>query len=145
DTKEILLKDFFLAYRKTALKPGEIITGLKFQLPKPMSDFKLYKHSIRKDLDISSVNLGIHVEWSDPSKNNIDEIYLAAGGVAATPLRLKQTEAYLKNNFDIEGAIQTLHQEFKPISDVRATSAYRHVLIENFVRDFFTSTRGSHE
>ncbi len=141
-TKEVLLSDFFLAYRKTALMAGEIVTGIKFKLPKTDSDFKLYKNSNRKDLDISAVNLGIHVEWKDKTKKSIQEITIAAGGVAATPLRLKQTEDFLKTNLDIEAAVKILNSEFQPLSDVRATSAYRHVLIENFFRRFFAECGG---
>jgi xanthine dehydrogenase small subunit len=141
-TKEILLSDFFLAYRKTALKAGEIITGIKFNLPKADSDFKLYKNANRKDLDISSVNLGIHVEWKDKTKTAIQEITIAVGGVAATPLRLKLTEDFLRTSLDLEAAIKVLHSEFKPLSDVRATSAYRHVLVENFFRRFFAECGG---
>lgn len=140
--QEILLSEFFLAYRKTALKAGEIITGIKFTLPKADSDFKLYKNANRKDLDISAVNLAIHVEWKDKTKKAIQEITIAAGGVAATPLRLKLTEDFLKKNLDIEAAVKILHSEFKPLSDVRATGAYRHVLIENFFRRFFNDCGG---
>lgn len=142
-SKEVLLSEFFLAYRKTALKAGEIITGIKFNLPKPESDFKLYKNANRKDLDISSVNFGIHVEWKDKTKKAIQEITITAGGVAATPLRLKQTEDFLKSNLDIEGAVKIMHTEFKPLSDVRATAGYRHVLVENFFRRFFTDCGGA--
>lgn len=141
-TKEILLSDFFLAYRKTALMPGEIITGIKFPLPKKEADFKLYKIANRKDLDISAVNFGVHVEWMDQTKKAIKEITLTAGGVAATTLRLKQTEAFLKTNLDIEAAVKILHSEFKPLSDLRASGAYRHVLIENLFRSFFAECGG---
>jgi xanthine dehydrogenase iron-sulfur cluster and FAD-binding subunit A len=138
----MLLSEFFLAYRKTALKAGEIITGIKFNLPKTNADFKLYKNANRKDLDISAVNLGIHVEWTDKTKTSIQEITIAAGGVAATPLRFKLTEDFLKTNLDLEAAVKILHTEFKPLSDVRATGAFRHVLIENLFRRFFTDCGG---
>lgn len=141
-TKSVLLSEFFLAYRKTALASGEIITGIKFPLPKAGADFKLYKNANRKDLDISAVNFGMHVEWTDKTKTAIKEVIIAAGGVAATPLRLKQTEAFLKTSLDIEAALKVLHSEFKPLSDVRATGAYRHVLVENFFRRFFTECGG---
>ncbi|MBA2403347.1 MAG: FAD binding domain-containing protein [Bdellovibrionales bacterium] len=141
--KEILLSEFFLAYRKTALKPGEIITGIKFKLPKAEADLKLYKNANRKDLDISSVNLAVHVEWKDKTKKAIQKIIIAVGGVAATPLRLKQTEDFLKTNLDLEAAIKIMHSEFNPLSDVRATAAYRHVLVENFFRRFFADCGGS--
>lgn len=141
--KKMLLSDFFVAYRKTALNPGEIITGISFPLPKPDSLFKLYKNSNRKDLDISAVNLAVQLEWKDKNKKEIQEITIAAGGVAATPLRFKKTEFFLKNSFDVEGAIKVLHSEFHPLSDVRASAAYRHVLIENFMRSFLSECGGT--
>lgn len=143
DSKVIPMSEFFLAYRKTALAPGEIITGVKFPLPEKDSDLKLYKNANRKDLDISAVNFAIHVEWADKTKKAIKEVTMAAGGVAATPLRLKQTESFLKTSLDIEAAVKILHSEFKPLSDVRATGAYRHVLVENFFRRFFADCGGA--
>jgi xanthine dehydrogenase small subunit len=124
------LSDFFLDYRKTDLKPGEIIT--KIIIPKLQANdfFKLYKNSNRKDLDISTVNFAIHVRDK--------KFTLAAGGVAATPLRLKKTEDFLNSNElntqNIYQAIDILHTEFKPLSDVRGTSSYRRILIENYFK-----------
>lgn len=141
-SSEVPLSKFFLGYRKTALAPGEIITGIKFNLPKEHSDFKLYKNANRKDLDISAINLAIHVEWKNKNKDAIQEIIIASGGVAATPLRFIQTEDFLKQNLDIEAAVKILHSEFKPLSDVRASAAYRHILIENFFRRFFAECGG---
>lgn len=137
----IPLSDFFISYRKTNLATNELIKGIKFKLPK--GDFKLFKNSNRKDLDISAVNLAINVEWSDQQKKFIQNITMAVGGVAAIPLRLKQTENYLKSHpTDINGAVKVLHTEFTPMSDLRATAAYRHVLVENFVRRFFEEKAG---
>jgi len=139
--KTIPISEFFLSYRKTQLASNELIKGIKFKLPK--GDFKLFKNSNRKDLDISAVNLAINVEWKDNEKKSIQNVTIAAGGVAAIPLRLKQTENYLKSNpTDINGAIKVLHTEFTPMSDLRASSAYRHVLVENFVRRFFEEKAG---
>lgn len=134
---DISLKDFFLGYRKTALKQGEIITHLKFSLPEKNTDIKFYKNSNRKDLDISAVNFAVKAKWSDDKKNHLEDITIAAGGVAAIPIRFTRTENYLKQNFDIEGAIKELHSEINPLSDLRASSAYRHILVENFFRAFF--------
>lgn len=134
--REIPISKFFLAYRKTALEMGEIITHIKFNLPAKGSDVRFFKYSNRKDLDISAVNFAIHVDWKDKAKKEIRDVKIAAGGVSAIPLRLTKTEDFLKKNFDIEGAVKELHQEFNPLSDLRASAAYRHVLVENFFRKF---------
>jgi xanthine dehydrogenase small subunit len=140
--KEIKLEDFFISYRKTALLPGEIITELRIPTPAPGADYRIFKNANRKDLDISAVNFAAHVEWKDQSKKIISKITLAAGGISATPMRLRQTEDYLKQNLNLNEAIKVMHSEYTPLSDVRATSAYRRVLMENFMRRFFADCAG---
>lgn len=139
--REVALDEFFLAYRTINIKAGEIITGIKFKIPDTNSTFKLYKNSNRKDLDISAVNFAIKADWKDSTKKELMAITLAAGGVAATPLRLKKTENYLLGQkltqATIDQAVKELQSEFKPLSDVRASSAYRRVVIENYFRKFF--------
>ena len=139
--REIPISQFFLAYRKTALLRGEFITHVKFNLPKKNSSLKIYKYSNRKDLDISAVNFAINAEWKDDEKKEISHIVIAAGGVAATPFRFYKTEEFLKKSMDIDGAVKELHAEINPISDLRASSAYRHILIENYFRKFFSEVR----
>ena len=136
NTREIEISKFFLAYRKTALMPGEIITHIKFNLPSKDASIRFYKYSNRKDLDISAVNVAIHIDWKDKAKKEIRDVKIAAGGISAIPLRLLKTEEFLKKSFDIEGAVKELHQEFNPLSDLRASAAYRHVLVENYFRKF---------
>lgn len=135
--REIPIEKFFLAYRKTALQHGELITHIKFNLPEKNTTLRFYKYSNRKDLDISAVNVAIRVNWKDENKKEIKEIIFAAGGVAATPFRFLKTEELLKKNLDIEAAVKEMHKEISPISDLRASSAYRHVLLENYIRKFF--------
>lgn len=139
--REVDLHQFFLDYRKTALIPGEIITQVKFKLPSSLSEVRFYKNSNRKDLDISAVNFAVSVTWKDESKNEISDVILAAGGVAATPIRFYKTESFLKNSFNLTGAISELHSEMKPLSDLRASSTYRHILLEHFLTQFFSEIR----
>lgn len=135
--REIPISSFFLAYRKTALQHGELITHVKFKKPSKDVSLRFYKYSNRKDLDISAVNFAARVEWKDSSKKEIKNVIIAAGGVAAIPLRFLKTEELLKKTFDIDAAVKELHSEIKPLSDLRASSAYRHVLVENYFRKFF--------
>jgi xanthine dehydrogenase small subunit len=140
--KEIPMKDFFKGYRQTALQKGEIITAIKIEIPSKDSDVRFYKNSNRKDLDISAINLAIHAEWKDQSRKELKDIIIAAGGVAAIPMRMTKTEDFLKQTPDIQGAVQVLHQEFNPLSDLRASAAYRHIIVENFFRRFFADCGG---
>jgi xanthine dehydrogenase small subunit len=146
-TRLIPIEEFFLGYRKTAVKPGEIITKISFVLPKKNESFVLRKVSERKDLDISAVNAAFRLSFTDTKKTRIKEAWLALGGVAATPLRLRKTEKTLCGRdldsgnilLTIESAVESLQAEIQPIGDVRGSAAYRRVLAENLLRSFLSN------
>ncbi len=144
--RKVALKDFYLGYRKTALRRGELITGISFTIPPEKDTWALYKVSERKDLDISSVNLGIRLEWEKSKGGAIRSAFLAAGGVAATPLRLKKTEALLKGKVpgaELFSQAATMFQsEISPIGDVRGSAAFRRILAENLLKRFFREHLG---
>lgn len=129
--RSIPIEDFYIDYKKTALETKELITRISFNLP-GKSFFKSFKNSNRKDLDISTINLSMYIAQDQKTYR------IAAGGIAATPLRLKKTEAFLQQNTldskTVYQAIDILHSEFTPLSDVRASSSYRHMLVENFFK-----------
>ena len=93
-SRSVPLEKFFLGYRKTALKRGEFIRAIEFEIPKSADYFRFYKVSQRKDLDISCVNAAIFLRRG--AKRKITEARFALGGVASTPIRLKKTEALLE-------------------------------------------------
>ena len=139
------LSDFFLGYRKTALKKGQLISGLKFEIPGQGQIFKLYKVSQRKDLDISTINAAFCVQLAkERSGLMIGEARIAYGGVAAIPLRLYKLERWLSGRQilpqslqpTIDSAIELLQSEITPISDLRASAAYRRVVAENLLRRY---------
>ena len=139
--RKVRLDQFYLAYRKTALKAGEMITSIDFAIPKKGESLALYKTSQRKDLDISIVNTAIRVNWKTAEKSSIKDIQIAMGGIAATPFRFKKTEAYLKTvsctDANLKKALVILHSEINPLSDLRGSTAYRRVLVENLFLKFF--------
>ena len=139
--RKIPLDQYYLGYRKTALKDGEFITSIDFSIPKKSETLALYKTSQRKDLDISIVNSAFKIVWKNEKKTEIKTITLAMGGVAATPLRLKKTETFLRGKTispeTLSQAVTILHSEMTPLSDLRGSSAYRRVLVENLFLRFF--------
>ena len=81
------------------------------------------------------MNIAINAELAD---KKVKETFIGAGGIAATPLRLKKTEDFLKgkelNPKNIDEACVIAHTEFTPISDVRSSSSYRRVVFENSLK-----------
>lgn len=128
------LSEFFLDYRKTSLRNGELIKAIRFELPKP-GHFKAFKQSIRKDLDISTLNLAVNI---DLEKKQIKQVFIGAGGIAAIPLRLKKTEDFLRDKnleeMTIAKACEVAQSEFTPIDDVRASASYRRVVFQNSLK-----------
>ncbi len=150
--RSVPLSQFYKGYKKTDLKPGEIITRVTIPIPYKNTFVKAYKVSQRKDLDISAVNVALSCQWERDKDNRISvfEGRLAIGGVAATPLCLDRVfEKSLKSSGFIDdellsGLVGEVTQTIKPLSDLRGSSDYRRVLVENLIRRFFTELRQSH-
>lgn len=127
------LDRFFLGYRKTKLKPGDVITAIEFDLPKKGEVFRFYKNSQRKDLDISCVNASIWLKRD--SNGKITGARIACGGVAATPLRIPSAEKSIigttGDRETISSAVELIQNSITPMSDLRGSSAYRRVLVHN--------------
>lgn len=114
------LREFFVFVRKTSLKAGELVTGIRVpHLAGARGAFQ--KISRRRMVDLSTVCLTL-VEHGGAYR-------LACGAVAPTPLRLFKTEAYLNEHGlgedAIEQAVLLAQSEISPIDDVRATRQYR--------------------
>lgn len=137
--RTVPLDRFYLGYRKTALRRGELIAAIEFDVPGAQEKLALYKASQRRDLDISAVNAAFRAQWGDGRR--LKGIRIALGGMAATPLRLKKTEAALLagpiDETALDRAVEVFHGEMEPLSDLRGSGAYRRVVSESLLRRFF--------
>jgi xanthine dehydrogenase small subunit len=137
--RKIEFDEFYLGYKKTALKKGEFIAYIEFDIPEKSEKLALYKSSQRKDLDISCVNAAFRLKFDG---NKVLHARVAYGGVGATPYRLKSIEKLMEgksiDNDMVEKAAKLLHKEIVPISDLRGSSAFRRVTAENFLRKFLS-------
>ncbi len=123
--KNISIHDFFVFVRKTCLKQGELVTSIFVpELPKESAG-EFLKLSRRKEVDLSTVCATVlKVE---------DEYRIGYGAVAPTPVRLRETEAFLAgkalNEDVINEAVKLAQSEVKPIDDIRATKEYRTEMV----------------
>ena len=142
------IEQFFVAYRKTALQPGEILKTIIVPrgVPKPGLARKCswFKASKRREMDISTVAACFTVDLDE--QNVVRYARLAYGGVAAMPARAKKTESALSgkvwSNETIAGVLPILRTEFNPISDVRGSAEYRRGLITGLLEKFFHDSEG---
>ena len=129
------IEDFYLAYRKTGLAPDEVLARIEVPQPTPHEWLRADKISKRFEDDISAVCLAVALQVED---GVIHSARIGAGGVAAVPARAMQTEAALAGQQCAEAifdaAATVLEAEFKPLSDMRASSAYRRAVLGNLLR-----------
>jgi len=142
-SRELPLEDLYTGYRQNVMAADEVLAWIKVPLPEPAEFLRVYKISKRFEDDISAVCLAICVHRQD---GRIRRASIGAGGVAATPARARQAEAALigqaPDSATFEAAARTLQAEFQPITDMRASAAYRRELLGNLVRRFGLEIQG---
>ncbi len=128
------VEEFFLDYRRTALRRGEYLRRVSIPRRQPNLFLRAYKISKRFEDDISSVCgvFAIRLEG-----DRVSEARVAFGGMAAVPARAKGCEAALQG-LDLRQAslgdvAAALRADFTPISDARATASYRSLVAERLL------------
>lgn len=148
----ININQFYRGYKKLALEPDELISRIKFKLPKENELLKLYKVSKREHLDISSFTAAVRLTIDGDRERagaKITAASIAYGGVGPVVLRLPKTEAFLMGKPLAEETMaqagRIAREEITPISDVRGSSDYRYQLAENILLKFYFETAGARE
>ncbi|SCZ78261.1 FAD binding domain-containing protein [Acidaminobacter hydrogenoformans] len=118
--REIPIREFFVFVRKTSLKPGEIVKGVR--IPKTAGMGVFSKLARRKEVDLSTVCMTL-LKAEDGWR-------LSYGAVAPTPVRLPETEALLNQGAALDAILEQAAWEVKPIDDVRASAAYRRDMVK---------------
>ncbi len=142
--RSLALEDFYLGYRKTALAADEVVVRIEVPHPAPGEFLRAYKLSKRYDDDISAVCLvvALHLE----NGTHVRSARIGAGGVAATPARATQAEAVLAGQAWTEAnaraAGAALQAQFQPISDMRASAAYRRQVLANLMQRLWLESQG---
>ncbi len=134
--REIPLEDFYVAYGKQNRERGEFVESLF--IPAQPDNFAAYKISRRFDQDISTLNGCFNITREN---GTVTAARIAFGGMAATPKRALAVEKALTgqpwNAETVETACAAFAQDFTPISDVRASAAYRLDVAQNLLRRYF--------
>ena len=142
------LEAFFLEYGRQDRLPGEFIESIT--LPEAAPDLRCYKLSKRFDQDISAVCGCFNITLSG---SKIETLRVAFGGMAGTPKRALSFEAALIGQPFTEAAITAalpaLEQDFTPLSDLRASAAYRmnaaQAMALRYVRERLGTATSLHE
>ena len=139
--RELPLEELYLDYRKTALAPGEFVELIRVPLPAPDQEFRCYKISKRFDQDISALLGAFQLRLKG---RRVAEIRIAYGGMATIPKRALACERALTGKAWTETSIEAgraaLAEDFAPISDMRASAAYRLLVAQNLLTKFHVET-----
>ena len=131
------LASFFTAYRKTALRPGELLTTI--EIPKPLPRvLRFYKVSKRRLDDISTVAAACAIDTDNSGR--VRRARFAFGGVAATPVRIPGAEdavtGAIWNDAAVERIQHVLDRTLTPITDARGSKEYRLEVSKRLVEKF---------
>ncbi|MFA8441199.1 xanthine dehydrogenase small subunit [Yoonia sp.] len=141
ETRTMPIEDFFIAYGKQDRAPGELVTGVT--LPKSAPHLRCYKISKRFDQDISAVCGCFNVTVTD---GVVADARIAFGGMAGTPHRAHKVEAALIGQpwmaETVTQAATLFADDYTPMSDMRASAAYRLEVAQNLLHRYFAASEG---
>jgi len=140
--REIPLSSFFIAYRRTAMRPGEVLTTI--EIPKPFPQLlRFYKVSKRRLDDISTVSAAMAMDRD--AGGRVHRARFAFGGVAETPLRVVEAEEAVTGHFWNEATLERvqriMERALTPISDARGSKEYRLEVSKSLVEKFWWEHR----
>lgn len=142
-SREMPLEQLYTGYRQNVMAPDEVLAWINVPKPAPQEFMRIYKISKRFDDDISAICLAINIHIDNGMIVNAS---IGVGGVAATPVRAIKTEASCVNKDWSKATIDhlktVLRAEFSPISDMRASSAYRTQVLGNLLERYWLEGRG---
>ena len=142
-SREMPLEQLYTGYRQNVMAPDEVLAWINVPKPAPQEFLRIYKISKRFDDDISALCLAINLQIDN---GIVTKASIGVGGVAATPVRAIKTEAACARKDWSKALIDhlktVLRAEFSPISDMRASSAYRTQVLGNLLERFWLESQG---
>ena len=139
--RDMALEDFFVAYGKQDRAPGEFVEAIT--IPRQTDQLRCYKLSKRFDQDISAVCGCFNITVD---AGHVVEARIAFGGMAGVPARASAVEAALIGHpwdeITITAAMPAFATDFSPLSDMRASAAYRTEAAQNLLLRYFHDMNG---
>jgi len=141
ERRALPLEEFFIDYGKQDRQPGEFVEAASF--PRQNDRLKCYKLSKRFDQDISAVCGCFNIRVED---GIVTAARIAFGGMAGIPKRAAHVESALLGQPWEKGTIQMAQAgfdaDFAPMSDMRASAAYRLGTARAMLERYFAEDQG---
>jgi CO/xanthine dehydrogenase FAD-binding subunit len=136
-TRRVPYADFHTGYKQTRLAPDELISGIALE-PR-FAGYHAYSRKVgtRNAQAIAKLCLA---GLGRVSGNKIEDVRLAIGSMAVTPLRLRRTEEVLLGRTWTPALVgearQAMETEVAPIDDIRSSAGYRLHVAGNLLQEF---------
>ena len=142
--RSMAVEKFMVGPGKTALKAGELVTGIQVPVPGRRTGSAYVRHTPRGAMDIAVVGVGAAVTLT-PRTGACEDLKIVLGAVAPTPLRAKRAERLLKGEKFSEELIEAVAaaaaEEARPISDVRASAEFRRHMVRVLTKRMVAAAR----
>ena len=147
--REVPAGEFFLGPGKTALRPGELMTAIRFPIPPARAVGRYLKLGRNKAGDLSIVGVAV-LGFPDQTASSGYRFRIGLASVAPLPLRALKAEVILATNPPGEETFALAAEKAMgaatPIDDVRASAAYRKAMVRALtlrgLRDVWERLRG---
>ena len=124
--RAVPLTEFFTGPGETILESGEILAEIQIPIMGPTAGACFIKLGRRNAFTLSVISVATLVKIKD---GIFDDVKVALGAVAPTPIRALKAERYLTgkkvNEQVIDEGAKITGSEVRPICDVRASAEYR--------------------
>jgi xanthine dehydrogenase small subunit len=141
--RSLPLAEFYVDYMKNRLEAGEFVLAIDVPPPRSEERFRAYKISKRFDCDISAVCAALALTLDGAGR--VRSARFAYGGMAATVRRAAKAEAAVLGKAwtqaTAQAAMRALAEDFRPLTDMRASAAYRLQVAGNLLQRFWLETR----
>ncbi len=133
------LASFFRGPGETVLRQDQLLKEIVINIPKGRSYGCYLKLMRRKAVDLAVVGVAFQ-GMLNTTGDRLDRVAIGLGGVAPTPIRASSAESILAG-LSYDDATDSLDEvgrkaleSARPISDVRASAAYRRAIVEAYVQ-----------
>lgn len=128
------LEKFFTGPGETVLQSDEILTEIQISTNLPPNTGGAYLKLLpRSNVDLAAVSVAVLITLG-PKNGICNDVKIALGAVAPTPLRAYKAEEAVKGKelerSVIELAAQLASEEARPISDLRSSAEYRREMVK---------------
>jgi carbon-monoxide dehydrogenase medium subunit len=134
--RQVPLEEFFLDYYQTALRTGELVTGVTVPVPVPRTGCAFLKFLPRTADDYATVTAAAAVTL-DASGTRCAQVRIGLGCVGATPVRATAAEDVLRGQPLKDEVLRAAGEAAKagldPIGDGRGSAEYKREMAALFL------------